>query len=330
VGWFDLDSLPIMQKAQRDRLATARSVFDMGVPFNELNRVLDLGFRKLPWGDRGYVASNLAEVGEDAGAGKCISPNGSNTAAAKTDHHRGFEEGETLNRLCGLLEQLKPAPANVSSNQIPPEFRPHPDPLPQEREKASGLRTALSRDSVKRGEAVLPLPGGEGGPVLHLDQATPVPIHHLSSGDAGTTIDPHPVLDPQLVSRLRRFFFEQRGRVLENLAQASVLPHANGFVPVVLALAIEAKLIEAIKMPPSITADKALQFRERLRQKVNEVSGNITASLTDGIEQNQSREQLAERLRSIYNQIAVTIGKWEFNGEQTSTPATNNESSNNL
>lgn len=54
-GWFDLDSLPIMQEARRSRLATARSGFDMGVPFNQLNRVLDLGFKPLPWGNTGYL-----------------------------------------------------------------------------------------------------------------------------------------------------------------------------------------------------------------------------------------------------------------------------------
>jgi hypothetical protein len=34
-----------------------------------LNRVLDLGFKPLPWGDRGYVASKLTEVtgGKDKG-----------------------------------------------------------------------------------------------------------------------------------------------------------------------------------------------------------------------------------------------------------------------
>lgn len=64
VGWFDLDSLPIMQQAQRNRLVTARSAFDMGVPFNELNRVFDLGFKKLPWGDKGYVAGTMQPVGE--------------------------------------------------------------------------------------------------------------------------------------------------------------------------------------------------------------------------------------------------------------------------
>jgi HK97 family phage portal protein len=58
-GWFDLDSLPIMQHARRTRLAAAKTGFDMGVPINELNRLLDLGFKPLPWGDRGYLAANL-------------------------------------------------------------------------------------------------------------------------------------------------------------------------------------------------------------------------------------------------------------------------------
>jgi hypothetical protein len=65
VGWFDLDSLPIMQQARRSRLAAAKSGFDMGVPFNELNRVLDLGFKPLPWGDVGYLSGKLQRLGAE-------------------------------------------------------------------------------------------------------------------------------------------------------------------------------------------------------------------------------------------------------------------------
>ena len=65
-GWFDLDSLPIMQEARRGRLATAKTGFDMGVPFNELNRVLELGFKPLPWGNTGYVAANLQKAGQES------------------------------------------------------------------------------------------------------------------------------------------------------------------------------------------------------------------------------------------------------------------------
>jgi hypothetical protein len=46
-----------MQQARRNRLAAAKTGFDMGIPFNELNRVLDLGFKPLPWGDTGYLSS---------------------------------------------------------------------------------------------------------------------------------------------------------------------------------------------------------------------------------------------------------------------------------
>jgi phage portal protein BeeE len=62
VGWFDLDSLPIMQQARRNRLMAARTGFEMGIPFNELNRVLDLGFKHLPWGDEGWVAAGMHKV----------------------------------------------------------------------------------------------------------------------------------------------------------------------------------------------------------------------------------------------------------------------------
>jgi phage portal protein BeeE len=63
VGWFDIDSLPIMHQARRNRLAAAEAGFDMDIPLNELDRVLDLGFRELLWGDTGYVSGNLSPVG---------------------------------------------------------------------------------------------------------------------------------------------------------------------------------------------------------------------------------------------------------------------------
>jgi HK97 family phage portal protein len=56
-GWFDIEALPIMQEALRKRLLSAKVGFDMGVPLNHLNRLFDLGFPSLPWGDTGYLPS---------------------------------------------------------------------------------------------------------------------------------------------------------------------------------------------------------------------------------------------------------------------------------
>jgi len=115
IGWFDLDSLPILQKAQRDRLATARSVFEMGVPFNELNRVLDLGFRKLPWGNRGYVAARLVEVGEEEGPKakiQSLPENVQHSRPARKQHgvvnsSATSAHQEPLERMSGLLKETQ-------------------------------------------------------------------------------------------------------------------------------------------------------------------------------------------------------------------------------
>jgi len=61
-GWFDVEGHPVITQARRERLAAARAGFEMGVPFNELNRTLSLGFSPLPWGDQGYVPKNMVAV----------------------------------------------------------------------------------------------------------------------------------------------------------------------------------------------------------------------------------------------------------------------------
>jgi phage portal protein BeeE len=58
-GWFDPEDHPVMAAARRDRLAAARTGFEMGIPFNELNRAFDLGFKPLPWGDQGHIPSAM-------------------------------------------------------------------------------------------------------------------------------------------------------------------------------------------------------------------------------------------------------------------------------
>ena len=51
-----------MQEARRQRLSAARAAFEMGIPLNELNRLLDLGIKPFPWGDTPYVPSSLQPI----------------------------------------------------------------------------------------------------------------------------------------------------------------------------------------------------------------------------------------------------------------------------
>jgi len=66
VGWFDLDSIPIMQQARRERVDTAVKLFALGYPANVINKSLDLGLPHLPWGDKGYLPARLQQAGEGA------------------------------------------------------------------------------------------------------------------------------------------------------------------------------------------------------------------------------------------------------------------------
>ena len=62
-AYFDFDDLPIAQAARLERVTTATALFNMGVPFNDINESLDLGLPARPWGDRAYLPFSLQEVG---------------------------------------------------------------------------------------------------------------------------------------------------------------------------------------------------------------------------------------------------------------------------
>jgi len=64
-GFFEVEEHPVLAAARRERLKTAEAGFKMGVPLNELNRALDLGFKPFPWGDIGHIPANMQPV--DAG-----------------------------------------------------------------------------------------------------------------------------------------------------------------------------------------------------------------------------------------------------------------------
>jgi hypothetical protein len=231
-GWFDLDSLPIMQEARRNRLAAARSGFELGVPFNELNRVLDLGFKPLPWGDEGFVAAGLQKLG----AAK--SENGGATFEAgirtnTTQSESAIQEGE-----------------GVKSNKRLEDL-----PTRAERwlDKARSERTARAAQAA--------------------------------------------TLDALLSSKLRRFLFEQRTRVLTRLAAQ---PAGGGtpedFVSGIFDLESEDEYLRkrvAAGETPAATAGLNQELRARL---ISELGRGLLAQ--------ESPEALAARVKAIYNRAS--------------------------
>jgi len=247
-GWFDLDSLPIMQEARRNRLAAARAGFEMGVPFNELNRVLDLGFKALPWGDRGYIGSKLQEV---------------------SNPHLGS----------GVKDHPPAAPE-----------------LPEAHD--SSCSRSSSDEPFARAHDLL----------ANLRILSP---------------------SPQLTSKLRRFFFEQRGRALANLppwlANIESARATPGSAPVldmaaetanlsaqlhpVLATEFASALAAAQEQlgPTTFVATESLcrKYVEARRSEFGQVNQTTLAALTqslhEGLASNETHDELTARIKSIFN-----------------------------
>jgi phage portal protein BeeE len=93
--WFDIESLPVMQEARRDRLDAATKAFGLGVPLNDLNQVYDLGFREYSWGKTGYLPFSLTPAGEPQ----------PEPAEEKPDE-QNEEKGNPFERLAELLPRL--------------------------------------------------------------------------------------------------------------------------------------------------------------------------------------------------------------------------------
>jgi hypothetical protein len=137
-GWFDLDSLPIMQSAREGRLMSAMRAFNLGIPFNEINEAFGLGFRPLPWGNKAYMNRNLIEVGELSQVGR-VAPR-----APEITANPEFAIGRML-ELVGRTSNIQHPTSNI---ELPEPASPTPKELNHSAQGCGEMRGAtLGEDS---------------------------------------------------------------------------------------------------------------------------------------------------------------------------------------
>jgi HK97 family phage portal protein len=258
VGWFDLESLPIMQQARRNRLATAKTGFEMGVPFNELNRVLDLGFKPTPWGNDGYIPANLQRLG-----------------------------GEN-----------------------PKSQMPNPKQIPNTKLQSPAARTG---DPIERA-------------MERLDKSPVERMGELLEGLGAESANGQPTTNPQVRSKVRRFLFEQRQRVLHRLNELNGLNGVEGLFDLAAENQELAAVFRAHEPPGSagFNAGETVVARNTpagmpalpgarhsvaaLRQLNQTTLSALKASLAEGIAKRETGDQLAARVRAIYNRASTIVG----------------------
>lgn len=76
VAGFDIDEIPAMREDMGEKATIAKQFFEMGWPINQINKVLDLGFEAVEWGDDWLIANNLVPArlvaGENASLAMAI------------------------------------------------------------------------------------------------------------------------------------------------------------------------------------------------------------------------------------------------------------------
>jgi len=59
---YDISDIPALRKSYMQKVETAKSMYQMGYPANELNRRLRLGMKEIPWGDVWWTPMNMMPV----------------------------------------------------------------------------------------------------------------------------------------------------------------------------------------------------------------------------------------------------------------------------
>jgi HK97 family phage portal protein len=265
-GWFDIECLPIMAAARRERYTSATVAFNMGVPIDECGEIFDLGLpMNLPHAGKSFLPFSLQEVGSSATTG---------------------------------------------NDELPPVV----EPVTNIFERAGRLLSTL--------DSRLSTPA---------HQCAPNPEYEASI--AGSV--------KVKAGSLKKFFFEQRGRVLAKLAtEVSKSAEKRGLDDIfnmdaenkTLLGKMTSKLIADLEfggaqlfkeigagnfnLPPT----QALAFLDKRENPIKNINSTtwdrLKSALSEGISAGESYADLAERVKSQYNtseERADTIAFTETN-----------------
>ncbi len=293
-GYFDFDCLPIMQAARLKRVSTGTALFAMSVPFNDINRVLDLGFPDYAWGNQGYLPFSLQAV--HASGAPVSDP-------ASSKHQRAGEESAPSAGAAGSLRAALAAlergiyaasgPTDLGTLKQPEGRAPHV--CAASAEYAASIAGSVRSKLGKLGKFFL---GQRGRVLAKLEQVRKhlgVPGRWLSASAIGNG-------QSSLLSRAVSDVFDAEAEnelLLAALKPALITDLEFGGAQVWQELGLG-----EFPLAPDLAADFLRVRGPRLAEINHDTFIALSGALAEGAQSGESFAQLADRVRSVFNEAA--------------------------
>ncbi len=271
VGWFDIESLPVMQEARRARIDSAAKLWNIGVPFNDLNNAYDLGFPSYRWHNRGYLPFSV-QPADQAG-----SQPGSDVTPGEDLPESGEEAGQTdaFDRASKLFAALAAAPADqlgatlVKSSKAEQLWRKH---VAARKAPVNLFQSKVSRVLNEfRGKTLAKLAE------VHLEKGV------VRKGLIDLIFDSHD-FGLTLSSALK-------GPMKKTLQQAADEMRA------------EVGIDEPWKFPEKSVVEFLLKREREIQHTGQTVRNQLNTTLEEGVEDGETHEQLTQRIKSTFNRL---------------------------
>lgn len=291
IGWFDLESLPAMQQARRDRIDAATKAFAIGASFNEINECYDLGFRPKPWGDKSYLPFNLQEVG---------GPPEPQPSEDDPKDNEADEKSNPFARLGRVLAAIAPARQIENPGVRKPDTKTVWESHMRLRKKTVKVFESKFRKVLNeyRGKTLARLA------TVHLEK-TGAWITEMRDGQSQ-------VVRKSLIDLI--FSPHEFGQSLNNELQSPM--------QATLKIATDELLNEIgqsdpWEMPPKKVSEYLAARKQPIMGVGDTVRDQLNTSLVDGVEAGETTGQLADRVREVYNALsdgeATRVARTETN-----------------
>jgi len=293
IGWFDVESDPVMQEARRVRLDSGIKAFAIGATFNDINDVYDLGFPRYKWGNKSFLPFSLQEVGaldEPPGEDDPID-------AEVVDDEQAALANPFL-RMQKLLGAVKTTAPAILPRTPDTEVLWHAH-VNSRRKHVNAIKAKVGRVLNEARKTALAKLGE-----MELTKAAP----QAWTVKIGGVVQARSIVD--LIFDAQKF-----GNTLNVLLQnplTSVLQSAGN------ELHSELGLDDPWKLAPETAKDYLASRQLPIQGVGGTVRDQLNTSLQAGLDAGETTAQLADRVREVFNDLnegeALRVARTEVNG----------------